>query len=63
MLAEVGTFLVGLALAVALYTAFAAFWAIRRADSRWAEGRAVGYGSDEEEFAKMVDSMREELGE
>jgi len=36
MLAEVGTIVVGLALAVALYAACAAFWGIRRADSCWA---------------------------
>jgi len=36
MLAEVGSILVGLALGVVLYTAFAAFWGIRQTDSRWA---------------------------
>jgi len=35
MLAEVGSILVGLALAVVVYTACATFWAIRRADRRW----------------------------
>jgi cytochrome c-type biogenesis protein CcmF len=42
MLAEVGSVLTGLALAVALYTAFAAFWAIRQADSRWGESGRNG---------------------
>ncbi len=36
MLAEVGLILTGLALAVALYAACAAFWGIHRSDSRWA---------------------------
>ena len=37
MLAEVGSILVGLALATALYAGGAGFWAIHRADSRWAK--------------------------
>ncbi len=37
MLAELGSVFVALALAVSVYAAFAAFWAIRRADSRWSE--------------------------
>jgi len=37
MLAEVGSIFVGLALVAVLYAAFAAFWAIIRRDSRWAE--------------------------
>jgi cytochrome c-type biogenesis protein CcmF len=36
MLAEVGVILVGLALAVALYAAWAAYWGIHRSDPRWA---------------------------
>ncbi len=42
MLAEVGSLLVGLALAVALYAAFAAFWGIRQSDSRWAQSARNG---------------------
>ena len=42
MLAEVGSILVGLALAVALYAACAAFWGIRQGDSRWAESGRNG---------------------
>jgi cytochrome c-type biogenesis protein CcmF len=42
MLAEVGSILVGLALAVALYAACAAFWSIRRDDSRWSESGRNG---------------------
>jgi len=37
MLAEVGSILVGLALASVLFAAFAAFWGVRRHDSRWAQ--------------------------
>ena len=33
------------------------------ADSLWAEDRLTEYGSDEEELARQVESMREELGE
>jgi cytochrome c-type biogenesis protein CcmF len=36
MIAEIGSVLVGLALAVALYVAWATFWGIRQRDSRWA---------------------------
>ena len=40
MLAEVGSILIGLALAVALYSAGAAYWGIRGNDTRWeASGR------------------------
>ena len=42
MLAEVGSILVGLALATALYTAFAVLWSIHRADRRWAESGRNG---------------------
>ena len=42
MIAEVGSILVGLALAVALYAAWAAFWGIRQRDSRWAESGRNG---------------------
>jgi cytochrome c-type biogenesis protein CcmF len=42
MLAEVGTVLIGLALAAAAYAAFAAFWSIRRADARWEESSRNG---------------------
>jgi cytochrome c-type biogenesis protein CcmF len=46
MLAEVGTFLVGLALTVTLYAACATLWGIRQADPRWAEsGRNGVYAS------------------
>jgi len=37
MLAEVGSILVGLAVATALYAGGAGFWAIHRSDSRWAK--------------------------
>jgi cytochrome c-type biogenesis protein CcmF len=44
MLSEVGSILVGLAMAVAIYTAIAAFGSIRRGDNRWAEsGRNGAY--------------------
>ncbi len=42
MLAEVGSILVGLALAATLYTALAAFWAIRQNDSRWEQSAHNG---------------------
>ena len=42
MLAEVGSVLVGLALATALYAAFAILWCIHRADRRWAESGRNG---------------------
>ncbi len=42
MLAEVGYFLLGLSLAVALYTAFVAFWGIQQSDSRWASSARNG---------------------
>ncbi len=42
MLAEIGSVLTGLALTVALYTAFAALWAIRRDDSRWEQSARNG---------------------
>jgi len=42
MIAEVGTLTVGLALAAALYAAFAVFWSIRRSDLRWAESGRNG---------------------
>jgi cytochrome c-type biogenesis protein CcmF len=42
MLAEVGYFLLGLSLAVALYAAFAAFWGIQQSDSRWASSARNG---------------------
>ena len=46
MLAEVGVIVVGLALAIALYAAFATFWGIRRGDSRWREsGRSGVYAT------------------
>jgi cytochrome c-type biogenesis protein CcmF len=42
MLAEVGSILLGLALAVALYAAFAAWRGSRRLDSRWAQSARHG---------------------
>ncbi|MEA3340323.1 MAG: cytochrome c biogenesis protein CcsA, partial [Chloroflexota bacterium] len=42
MLAEIGSILTGLALAVTLYAALAAFWGIRRSDSRWAKSARNG---------------------
>jgi cytochrome c-type biogenesis protein CcmF len=42
MFAEVGTLLIGFALAVALYTAGAAFWGLHRHDDRWAESARRG---------------------
>ena len=42
MLTEVGSILVGLALAVALYAAFAGFRAIRQADPRWSSSGRNG---------------------
>ena len=42
MLAEIGSILTGLALAVALYAAGAAFWSIHRSDSRWAQSARNG---------------------
>ena len=44
MLSEVGYILVGLAMAVAIYTPIATFRSIRRSDGRWAEsGRNGAY--------------------
>ncbi len=42
MLGEVGSILVGLALAVALYTAIAAYGSVRLADARWSESSRNG---------------------
>jgi cytochrome c-type biogenesis protein CcmF len=42
MLGEIGLVLVGLALAVSLYAAFAAFWFTRRSDRRWFESARNG---------------------
>jgi len=42
MLAEVGSMLVGLALAASLYAGCATLWAIRRADARWADSGRNG---------------------
>ena len=41
MLAEVGSILIGLALAAALYAAFAAFWSIRK-EARSETGQSKG---------------------
>ena len=46
MLAEVGSILIGLALAAAVYAVFAAFWSIHRSDLRWAgSGRSGIYAT------------------
>ncbi|MBN1179517.1 MAG: cytochrome c biogenesis protein CcsA [Anaerolineae bacterium] len=46
MLADTGVILTGVALAVSLYAAFAAFWSIYRSDHRWAEsGRRGAYAA------------------
>ena len=42
MLGEVSVFVVGLALACALYAAFATYWGIRQGDSRWGESGRNG---------------------
>ena len=42
MLAEIGTTLIALALAVALYAACATFWSISRKDDRWAQSAHNG---------------------
>jgi cytochrome c-type biogenesis protein CcmF len=42
MLAEVGSILIGLALATAVYAVLTAFWSIHRSDPRWAESGRNG---------------------
>jgi len=42
MLADIGSILTGLALAVALYAAFATFWSMRKNDRRWAQSARNG---------------------
>ncbi len=42
MIADIGSMLIGLALAVACYTACAAFWAVYRSDARWAASARNG---------------------